>query len=461
MKNNIKKELNNVFSNLISSNFDDVSQKINNNSGVVLNIEKEKSKKIIIEECLSFACLIIIFIGLLYFNNNSVAVIGIDVNPSLELSVNSRNNVVKINTNNDDAKRMLDGLNLNGTSIDMVLNTIFASMIKDGYITNEDNSVLLSVVDGKYEISSLANSVFDYLKSKDVDSSIIIDSTSTADFDIELAKKYNISVSKIKLIKSIVSTNLLYNFEDLVKLNTNELNLLSNNKINKNENVTTIGDVSKSKYKTVSEIKEIIFKEAGVYSSKIKNLNIDLDYFDGKMVYMCKFTSNKSDYHYAIDAITGKILELELHFDYDIRFADGFDDDGYLKEEEIKDIVIKKTNVTNYYDYKIESNYIAGKPVYELKFKTDKLEYGLKINSINGEIISYEVINTDEDLKILSKDKIKNIMFNDARVVDYYDYEMILDIDNNVYDINFKTDDKGFKYKINAKTGKILKKATF
>lgn len=461
MKNNIKKELNNVFSNLINSNFEDVSQKINSDSGVVLNIKKEKIKKIILGGCLSFACLIILFIGLLYFNNNSVAVIGIDVNPSLEIYVNSKNNVVKVNTNNDDANIMLDDLNLNGTNINVALNTIFASMIKDGYITNEDNSVLLSLVDGNYEISDLANSVYDYLKSNDVDSSIMIENTDTTDFDNELAKKYNISVSKIKLIKSIVGANSLYNFEDLVKLSTNELNLLSNNNENKNENVTTIGDVSKSKYKTVSEIKEIIFKEAGVSSSKVKNLNIDLDYFDEKMVYMCKFTSNKSDYHYAIDAITGKILELKLKFDYDIIFADGFEDDGYLKEEEIKDIVIKKTNVTNYYDYKIESNYIAGKPVYEVKFKEAKLEYGLKINAINREIISYEIINTDKDLKILSKDKIKNIVFNDARVVNYYDYEMILDIDNKVYDISFKTDDKSFKYKLNAKNGKILKKATF
>lgn len=460
MKNNIKKELNNVFSNLINSNFEDVSQKINSDSGVVLNIKKEKSKKIILGGCLSFACLIILFIGLLYFNNNSVAVIGIDVNPSLEIYVNSKNKVVKVNTNNDDANIMLNGLNLKGTDINKALNTIFASIIKDGYITNEDNSVLLSLVDGNYEISDLANSVYDYLKSNDVDSSIMIENTDTTDFDNELAKKYNISVSKIKLIKSIISTNLLYNFEDLVKLSTNELNLLSNNSMNKNENVVTIGNASKSKYKTVSEIKEIIFKEAGISSNKVKNLNIELDYFNNKMIYIGRFSSNGSDYYYAIDAITGKIFRSGLSFDYDIRFTDGFDD-GYLKEEEIKDIVIKKTNVTNYYDYKIESNYIAGQPVYIVEFRTDKLECKLKINAINGEIINYEVINTDKNLKLLSKDKIKNIVFNDAKVVKYYDYEMILDIDNNVYDISFKTDNKGYEYKLNAKTGKILKKATF
>ena len=122
MKSNIKKELNNVFSNLISSNFEDVSQKINGDSGVVLNIKKEKSKKIILGGCLSFACLIILFIGLLYFNNNSVAVIGIDVNPSLEIYVNSKNKVVKVNTNNDDANIMLNGLNLKGTNINKALN---------------------------------------------------------------------------------------------------------------------------------------------------------------------------------------------------------------------------------------------------------------------------------------------------------------------------------------------------
>lgn len=103
MNKNIKDELYNVFDNMISSNYNDVAKKIKNNKGVILNMEKKRKSKFFVTGGFGLAfAVILFFVGLIYFkNDNSVAVIGIDVNPSLELSINSKNKVIGVNTNNE------------------------------------------------------------------------------------------------------------------------------------------------------------------------------------------------------------------------------------------------------------------------------------------------------------------------------------------------------------------------
>ncbi|UKI58767.1 MAG: hypothetical protein L6V81_05255 [Clostridium sp.] len=63
------------------------------------------------------------------------------------------------------------------------------------------NSILISLVHGEYNVNKLANDVYSQLQNEKVNSSILTLNTNTNDYDNELSKKYNISVSKVKLIK--------------------------------------------------------------------------------------------------------------------------------------------------------------------------------------------------------------------------------------------------------------------
>ena len=148
MNKNIKDELYNVFDNMISSNYNDVAKKIKNNKGVILNMEKKRKSKFFVTGGFGLAfAVILFFVGLIYFkNDNSVAVIGIDVNPSLELSIKSKNQVIGVNTNNEDGKKVLGDMNLKGSNVDVAVNAIFGSMVKNGYINENDNSVLISMI---------------------------------------------------------------------------------------------------------------------------------------------------------------------------------------------------------------------------------------------------------------------------------------------------------------------------
>ena len=57
---------------------------------------------------------------------------------------------------------------------------------------------------------------------------------------------------------------------------------------------------------------------------------------------------------------------------------------------------------------------------------------------------------------MLSSIKAKNIVLNDAKVTEYYDYE--IELDDNEYEISFETREYEYEYKLDAKTGKILEK---
>ena len=172
MNKKVKDELYNVFDNMISSDYNDVAKKIKNNKGVVLNMEKKSKSKYFVTGGFGLAfAVVLFFVGLIYFkNDNSVAVIGIDVNPSLELSINSKNKVVSVNTNNEDGKKVLGNMDLKGSNVDVAVNAIFGSMVKMGYINENDNSILISMVEGNYDVDKLASNVYKHLQNENLDS---------------------------------------------------------------------------------------------------------------------------------------------------------------------------------------------------------------------------------------------------------------------------------------------------
>ena len=447
-----------------------------------------KTKKIIVYSIIVFFIVAILFCGFMFYKSNSVlAVIGIDINPSLELKINSNNKVVNVVTNNDDAKKIVGDMDLTGSNLDVAVNALMGSMLKNGYINQDENSILISLVDGNYDVKDLANNVYNYLESETVKPSVLVESGNTTDYDKELANKYNISVSKVKLINSIVSSNNLYKFEDLVKFNTNELNLLLNN--SNTENVNIIGNASKAKYKTLDEVKKIVFAHAKIDGSKASNIDIEYDYNLGQIVYDIEFDYNNNEYNYEVNATTGEIIEYEVDQNDDFitnqanidnqnnnssnnntnnntnnsskNNSNNSNNAKYISKNEAKNIAFKRVNVSNASSTEIEFKYKSGLPIYEVEFYSNGNEYDFTINAQTGEILYYDVNDKSvSNQKYISKEKVKSIVLSNSKVTNYRDYEIELDTENGkvVYEVSFDAGNKEYDYKIDAITGKILSK---
>lgn len=101
------------------------------------------------------ACLALLLLcggGLFLRQANAVAsVVSIDVNPSIELRVNQNEKVLACVPMNDDAHAILadmgDGEDLKGAKLDVAVNAIVGSLVRNGYLESISSAIMISVED--------------------------------------------------------------------------------------------------------------------------------------------------------------------------------------------------------------------------------------------------------------------------------------------------------------------------
>lgn len=170
------------------------------------------------------ACLCVVVLGgtvTFYQNHRVESVVGIDVNPSIELSVNRNEKVLQANPLNEDAETILDDMDLKNVDLDIAVNALIGSMVRNGYLDELDNAILVTVSnDDEKKAASLRKDVVD-----DVESSlqehevkaVVYDQQMKVTGEIqELAEKYSISYGKAYFLQELVRDNELTD-EDMKK----------------------------------------------------------------------------------------------------------------------------------------------------------------------------------------------------------------------------------------------------
>ena len=93
------------------------------------------------------ACLCLVLTGggayhYQYQNRQVDSVIGIDVNPSVELSINRKNRVLSAEPLNEDAREIMDGMDLEGVDLNVAVNAVIGSMVTHGYLDDLELSLI-------------------------------------------------------------------------------------------------------------------------------------------------------------------------------------------------------------------------------------------------------------------------------------------------------------------------------
>ena len=317
--NKIKQKIKKSFSNIVLPNFD--MNDLKKRKGLVyVNEKKTRKKGLFVTLSVSLAICVCLFLGLTYFNGNMKVAsrIGIDVNPSIELTVNKKEKVLDVIANNSDANIILEGMDLKGSDINVAINALIGSMVKNGYIDELANSILISVdSDNAAESEALRQKIVAELNAfiaSENDISVITQNITTEDANLKKAQELGISVGKLELIEKLIAKNNLYTYESLKDLSINELNLLLGDST---ENVTTTGSVSEKAYIGKDKALEIAYSDAGVNSSDVTRNKVEMDYDDGVMVYEVEFIHNNREYDYEINATNGTIIERDREYDDD------------------------------------------------------------------------------------------------------------------------------------------------
>ena len=318
--NKIKKKIKDSFNNIKLPDFDEEALKKRKGMVYMKNEKKPPKKRLIIGLSTCLVACVCLFIGLGYFNNNLkvASTIGIDVNPSIELTINKNEKVLDVIANNDDAKIILEGMDLSGSNINVAVNALIGSMVRNGYIDELANSILISVDNpDSAESERLRQKIVDELNSfiNSGNNISVVSQSISSNSDAEaLAKQYGISVGKLELIEKLIAKNNLYTYEGLKDLSINELNLLLGDTT---ENVTTSGSASDKAYIGKDKALEIVYEDAGISASDVTTSKVEMDYDDGLMVYEVEFYYNSREYDYEVDAINGAIIKAENEYDDD------------------------------------------------------------------------------------------------------------------------------------------------
>ena len=89
------------------------------------------------------AALMVVVAGMgLAASKEALAVVSLDVNPSIEISIDKNERVLDANPINDEASEIIGEMNLKGSDIDVACNAIVGSMLTHGYLTDIQNSLL-------------------------------------------------------------------------------------------------------------------------------------------------------------------------------------------------------------------------------------------------------------------------------------------------------------------------------
>lgn len=216
---------------------------------------KEKRNHLRLKPVFAFSTLIIlIFFGFMIFLNKNVTppklagtIISIEINPAIELEIKD-DKVVSIRGLNADGLLLLEDNDFIELNYQEVLGKILFEAQEIGFI-DENSEIDITVINDNQEIENkITNDLQNIELDKEIKNKIKFDNNKTLQ---EEAKKYNISIGRMKLIKKALEANSSLKIKEALKYTVSELNEIVNN-----ESKEILENVHENYQSSTKEIKD-------------------------------------------------------------------------------------------------------------------------------------------------------------------------------------------------------------
>ena len=357
------------------------------------------------------ACLAVMLLGggLFYQRANAVAsVVSLDVNPSIELKVNRSEKVLVCTPLNEDAKAILadmsNGADLKGAKLDVAVNAIVGSLVRNGYLDSISSAIMISVEDKdtaraeklQRELTSTVDGVLQTSESR----ASVLTQTLTQDAVLEQqARENSISTGKAALVNRVLALNPALKFDALAKLSVEELKDLA-------EAGAPAMPIGRDAARTAAE------EYAGTTAVDSVTAEVDSELDEFPAHYEVELHTAWGEFEYLVDAYTGKVISGQKDLPSTVSARNDTvkpsqpvsppaqssqpaqpsgtaQDIGYAKA---KSIALNHAGVSENeaYDMDIELDDEDGILVYEVEFKSGNMEYDYEINAATGAILKHE-----------------------------------------------------------------------
>lgn len=373
--NSIKSSVNNAPIDLLESiKSQDIPRMIKHD-----DITRQKQDKRVIKTIMplmSLAAALILVFGLWQFNYGSPdTYVYLDVNPSVEIITNKRDEVINILAYNSDGGLLIDDIDFKGRDVVLVTEEIIMNMVDSGYIKSSDDYLLLSVYNKndekqKSQQERLNTSIHNFMGKEEFVPIVLLQNLEKTSTIESFASEYGISLSKMTFIRNMIILNPELEVEELVELSLKEL-------IN------------------VSQSMELDLKSI-----------IESDDFDRIPEYKPVEQDDTDDDHIDNGHNDDDYYEDDDNDDDDDDNDDDDDDDDIvdniprlserkiISAEEAKRIALSLTNGGKIKSLDLDYDEDDNEAEYEIEIKKDNKTYEIKLDGYTGRVLDFE---TDED----------------------------------------------------------------
>ena len=418
-------------------------------------------------------------------SQQGTAVVVLDVNPSILLSINSEERVLSVVAQNSDASRILDGMDLTGVQLNVAVNALIGSLLKNGYISELANSILISVEGADAQEAAqlqqrLTTEINELLAGFGIDGAILSQTLGQDDEVTALADSYEISRGKAALILQLMGQNPTLRAEDLAGLTINALNLLLAEP--QNASLTLTGTASEGGYIGADAATTAALSHAGVDAAKAELLSVEMDVEAGRMVYEVEFAADSLEYECDVDALTGEVVKFstEQRDGWGAQggtTAGGTVGSGAATGDIGRDAALAaalqhagltEAEITNLY---VKADRDDDRAVYDVEFLAGGNEYDYEIDAATGAVRSFD---TERDHSIpaggsatggtaatgdIGRDAavaaaLQHAGLTEAEITNLY-VKADRDDGRTVYDVEFLAGGKEYDYEIDAATGAV------
>ena len=275
--------------------------------GTVINMPTMKTAKrkwtILVAACL--AVVLLAGGGVLYQQANAVAsVVSLDVNPSIELKVNSNEKVLVCTPLNDDAKAILadmsNGADLKGAKLDVAVNAIVGSLVRNGYLDSISSAIMISVEDKNADRAQklqqeLASAVDGVLQTSEAKAAVLTQTLTQDAAREQQARENSISTGKAALVNRVLAINPALKFDALAKLSVEEL-----------KDLAEAGAPAMPIGKDAAAYAAEQYAGTTALDSVTAEVDSELDEFPAH--YEVELHTAWGEFEYLVDAYTGKVL---------------------------------------------------------------------------------------------------------------------------------------------------------
>lgn len=249
-----------------------------------------------------------------------VARVALDVNPSMELTLDKNDDLLEAIPRNQDARELLDGLNLDKMPVEDAMEALVDALQQNGYLTSENGTVLISVdaKDGRGDQLQqlLTSSVRQSLDAHQLNGNVLSQQVAATDELNQQAQQWDTSFGRAAYYQKVAqSTNVDSN--QLAGLTVQEAEYLLSSRgltmadagveCEVDDDLTAQDLVGRNLISTDHSL-ELALSAAGVSAEAAQRKEVELDADNGRLVFDVEFCADGIEYEISLDAETGEIL---------------------------------------------------------------------------------------------------------------------------------------------------------